>query len=141
MRILLLSLTILTLWAGYAQAQLSALGHWEFDITRKDVYINAVRANQIDTTSMSEIAAQMGMAKVQNTLYEFGADPKGAYLGIFDKTSNERVVYYISVKLINGVLHITDRAAGHKFRLTPVDNDHINLHDEQKNQVIPLRRI
>ena len=141
MRVSLPILAVICFMAQPAQAKLSALGHWEFDVARKQVYIDAVRANQTDTNSMAEIAAQMGMARVQNTLYEFGADISGPYLAIFDKTSNKREVFYITVKRQGGVIHITDRKNGRKFRLTPVDENHINLHDDDKKQVIPLKRI
>tara|TARA_R110002096_G_scaffold159011_6_gene324634 strand:- start:2737 stop:3171 length:435 start_codon:yes stop_codon:yes gene_type:complete len=122
-------------------ADVSALGYWEFDTDRREVYIDSVKASQIDTTSMSEIAAQMGMAKIQNSIYEFGFDKEGPYLEIKDKASNRWEMIRLKVEVVDGKLAMKKLESGDRLRMEPIDNDHMTLIDEGKKLKIPLRRI
>ncbi len=128
--------------AGSACAEVSALGAWTFDTARKDVYVKSVRASQIDTVTMSEIAAQMGMARIENSIYEFSYERgSGPYLEVYDKTTRKSVKHPLKVQLRGRVLMMEKLENGEKMRMEPIDNDHMTLIDEAKKVRIPLKRI
>ncbi len=123
-------------------AQVSALGAWSFDDSRKDLYVESVRASQVDTTTMSEIAVQMGMAQIQNSVYEFGYDQKtGPYLEISDKASKQSETHRLKIKSSKGILIMERLDNGEFYRMEPIDNERMTLVDVSKKLIIPLRRL
>lgn len=122
-----------------AQGSRNLTGLWSFDSARRQIYIDSVNASR-SGAAMSEIAAAMGMARVEGSLYELGADAQGPFLSVTDKTSRLPTVTRVSVSKSANELLLTDTATGHRYRLRPIDPLHIDLIDEQKRVVIPLTR-
>jgi hypothetical protein len=120
-------------------AELSAMGTWEFDEDRRELYVNSVRAGQRGG-AMPEIAAEMALAKIENTTFTFGSDARGPHLIRTDKTTGEAVRKPITVRRDGQDLIMTEEASGSVFRLHPVDKDHLTMIDEVRKVTIPLKR-
>lgn len=134
-----LLLATLTLPCPLALGQGNLTGIWAFDPARKQVYIDSVNAGRRGAP-MSEIAAAMGLARIENSLYELGANLEGPFLSITDKTSQQSTLIRLRVTKSATELILTGTTTSHRYRLRPVDPSHIDLVDEQQGVTIPLTR-
>lgn len=125
-----------------ASAKLTLLGFWNFDEARQDEYVASVKASQENDT-MGEIASQMGQGKIENSSFEFGVDPASSrpYLKMIDKASKKITTIYLVVTFNEGGLDMEDVDTGNKYRVDPIDDNHMTLNDLGKKLIIPLRRI
>ena len=122
---LLFGIALLQLFSqNSAVAQVSALGHWEFDTSRRDVYVESVRASQIDTTSMSEIAAQISYCETRLALAQV-IDPS--------KISGDRVVFGATVDLV-------DLGTDEEYRYQIVGEDESNVEKKLLSVTSPIAK-
>lgn len=138
----ILALQLLGL-SGLQAEKLTLLGFWNFDESRRADYIRSVKIQQANN-QLGEIAAQMGMGKIENSSYEFGFDAgtKKPYLKIVDKTTKKIQTSYLDVEVTpEKELIMTDVETGNTFRVKPKNNDQMTLIDNAKKLTIPLRRI
>lgn len=89
---------------------------------------------------MSEIAAAMGLARVEGSLFEFGSNREGPFLSITDKTSRLPVVIRVTVEKSPSELILTATETKQRYRLRPIEPHRMDLVDEQKRVTIPLTR-
>lgn len=123
----------------FAQSQGNLVGIWSFDPDRKKVYVDSVNDGRRGA-AMSEIASAMGLARVEGSQYELGADHEGPFLSITDKTSKLPAVIHVTVSRGANELILTAKKGPQRFRLRPIDPRHLDLVDEQKGVIIPLMR-
>lgn len=135
-----LAISVFLLTPTWVHAGPTAAGVWEFDRSRKDLYVESVRAQQ-QNSSMSEIAVQMGISRMENQLYEFGFDKSGPFLRINDKATNKSTTKYIRVEKSgdSDVLIVHDLQSRVQNRLEFVDDNHITFYEGKS--VVPLRRL
>ncbi|MEM7013567.1 MAG: hypothetical protein AAF585_19005 [Verrucomicrobiota bacterium] len=129
--------------SGLQAEKLTLLGFWNFDESRRADYIRSVKIQQANQ-QLGEIAAQMGMGKIENSSYEFGFDAatKKPYLKIVDKTTKKIETSYLEVEVTpEKELIMTDVETGNTFHVKPVNNDQMTLIDNARKLTIPLRRI
>lgn len=89
---------------------------------------------------MSEIAAAMGLARIEDSLYELGSNRDGPFLAITNKTSHASEMIPVSVERSASELILTAKEGGRRYRLRPIDPRHLDLVDEQNRVTIPLKR-
>ncbi len=89
-----LALLLIHGWS-LAHAQRSAAGVWEFDSSRQQTYIDSVKRSQLNE-SMSEIAHQMGIARIRATTFELGKDSGGPFFRRKDGTSSVDSQEYVT---------------------------------------------
>ncbi len=116
------------------------MGSWDFDESRRETFVQSVRANQLGG-SMSEIAAQISMARIQNSSLTFGVDGSGQpELTRTDKATGESERKAITVRREGEGLVFTESDTGAVYRIDPVDRNRITLTEVARKLVIPLKR-
>ncbi|MFT5470736.1 MAG: hypothetical protein ACI8UO_005867 [Verrucomicrobiales bacterium] len=123
--------------------KITLLGFWNFDESRRAEYIASVKARQ-ENQNMGEIAAQMGMAQIENSSYEFGVDAinKQPYMKIIDKATKKIDTIYLKVEVMPSKdLKMTDSETGNIYIVKPTGNDKMLFVDNFQKLSIPLRRI
>jgi len=121
------------------RAELSAMGSWEFDEERREIYVNSVKATQRGG-AMSEIAAEMGMARIENSFLTFGVDSRGPHLIRTDKTTGVAERKPVTIRRDGADLILTEEDTGAILRLQPIDGDHLTMVDEARKLIVPLKR-
>lgn len=122
-----------------ARGQGNLMGVWSFDPARKQVYVDSVNRGRAGVP-MSEIAAAMGLARIEDSLYELGSNRDGPFLSITNKTSRATESIRVAVERAASELILTAKEGGRRFRLKPIDPHHLDLVDDQNRVTIPLKR-
>lgn len=122
-----------------AQTHPSALGSWEFDEARLETWIASVKAGQRGG-SMPEIAIEMGLATLENTVFTFGIDARGPHLVRTDKVTGAASRKAITIRRDGADLLCTEEGSGTLLRLRPIDAEHLLLIEEARKISIPLQR-